>query len=443
VYFSDFENLPINLSMAPNPISIRRRYLRRFQPTLFQMLFPTSHSKKKGIVMKCLSTFFCLALSALACTSAFAGSNVPVISTRPILFVHGFNPFGLGEDCRKDWSVMEDSLTAQGFTGPKTTISYYGDDFNCDVKIDPKGSIMTTIESTSEKLAWYIYNNFSQDDVAIDVVAHSLGGLIVRYALYRVAIGDSAFPPYLLITHAATIASPFTGYSLLAESCHLVVINVECDQMDPLSPFIAGLAASAALVPQGRGGTLWSGIGSNADIFDDSDGLVDSGSATSMEIPATSKAIMPWYKLIFHTEYTTRTEVIQLIAKSLADSASLPAIITQKALPPVTTKADAMVAHTEIFQTMTALTAAQKPAKILPNMVNDEQNGVQFTNVLKGGIFDQMGIVEGDIVSGCTAATINDPFEALDAIQSAGGKGTFQLCILRDGAQLTRTVAIQ
>src|ERR1700722_12860492 len=104
------------------------------------------------------------------------------VSTRPIVFVHGFNPFGLPEDCKHDFGKMESSLAAQGFTGKMTTVGYYFDDTHCDVNNTPKGSIITPIADFSKDFAWYIYNQFSSHNVSVDIVAHSMGGLVVRYA---------------------------------------------------------------------------------------------------------------------------------------------------------------------------------------------------------------------------------------------------------------------
>jgi hypothetical protein len=401
--------------------------------------------------MKFGSLGLCLLLVASVPLLAFgaASTSVPEISSRPILFIHGFNPFGIGENCRNDWSKMENSLGQNGYTGPKITLGYYHDDSHCDVKITPHGTILTHIPEISKDLAWYVYNNFSSKNVDVDIVAHSMGGLVLRYAIYRVAVGDSSFPPYLLITHAATLASPFTGYSLTAESCHINVVNLQCDDMFPLSGFIEGLKNPEALVPQGRGGTIWSDMGSNADFIERSDGFVNSSSATSMQIPSSAKIILPWHMLVFHTLYTHNKKVIadmtQILARtSQNQAADLPHGISYPAVSQeVLEAADAVVARDELTQDFSALPPELKPASIDANVVNGDSVGISFTKVLPGGVFAQMGIQDDDVVRGCSNSNINTPFEALDELENSTGPIVMNFCLVRDGKTISKQVVVQ
>ncbi len=59
--------------------------------------------------------------------------------------------------------------------------------------------------------AWFIYEKYSQDGTLVDVVAHSAGGLVIRYALWRVHEEDPLFPPNLLIEDVVTLATPHNG----------------------------------------------------------------------------------------------------------------------------------------------------------------------------------------------------------------------------------------
>jgi hypothetical protein len=389
-----------------------------------------------------VGTLFLVAIAPLQ-------SKATEISSRPILFVHGFNVFGIGEDCAHDWGKMETGLTAQGFTGQKITVGYYFNDRNCDVITTPKGTILTSIETISHDLAWYMYDQFSSKGIEIDVVAHSMGGLALRYALYRTSIGDSNYPPYLKVAHAATMATPFTGYSLIAESCHIIAINVQCWEMFPLAPFIEGLKDPAALVPQGIDGTLWSGVGSNAVFIDKSDGFVNSAAATSMNIPASAKMILPWYKFVFHTGYTSNKGVIANTGANLAltqASANLARVsapkrnlssLTQSELA----NADAILSRDEISQDFTQV--SEPPAKTEPYFTSGEAAGVRFSNVLTTGIFAKMGIANGDVVRGCDAESVNNPFEALNSLEDSTGPIQMHFCLVRGGETLSKDIVIQ
>jgi hypothetical protein len=401
-----------------------------------------------------------LALGLLLSLTAFgASASAAEISSRPILFIHGFNPFGLGEDCKNDFGPMETSLTSQGYSGQKITIGYYDDDTNCDVKTSPYGTILSTIEDLSKDFAWYVYDQFSSHNQSVDVVTHSMGGLILRYALYRVAAGDSTFPPYLMVTHAATLAAPFTGYSLLAETCHINVLNVQCDEMFPLSSFIEGLKSPDALVPQGPDGTIWSGMGSNANFLDASDGFVNSASATSMDIPVSEKIILPWHMFVFHTMYTHNKTVIADMANILAVSAQdtqdmneQPEIapqLVQRTLasasvsPEDLASADAVISRDELTQDFSQLPDEQKPAKYESHVEKSGPAGVHFMNVLPGGVFAKMGIQDDDIIRGCKSKNINSPFEALDQLETSNAPISMKFCIVRGDEIITKHIVIQ
>lgn len=384
------------------------------------------------------------ALLSLAPIQAHAA--VAEISSRPILFVHGFNIFGLPEDCKHDWATMESTLAANGYTGQMQTISYYFDDTNCDVKTSPKGSILTPIEDLSKDLAWYIYDQYSSQNVDIDIVAHSMGGLLVRYALYRVAAGDSTFPPYLKVPHVATMGTPFTGYSTIAELCHVIPVNVQCWEMFPLSSFIEDLKNPLALVPQALNGTLWSSIGSNALFLDNSDGFVESKSANSMEIPASAKSVLPWHMFVFHTMYTHNKTVIADVIQSLALNAAQASVahaLSPKIVMPALgsralASAEAILTRDEVSQ------AAQDiGSQAQPELKNGEAQGIRFTSVLSSGIFAKMGIQEGDVVRGCNQDNINSPFEALDILENSSGPIPMNFCLVRGGEMISKSVIIQ
>lgn len=410
--------------------------------------------------MKTTKSLLLAGVSALVACSFLPASAFAVqeVSSRPILFVHGFSPLALPENCSGVWSEAESELAAAGFTGPMVTVGYYGDDINCDIKSSPKGSIMTSIPDLAHDFAWMLYNGWSSKQEHVDIIAHSLGGLIVRYAFYRAAIGDPAYPPFLIADHIVSMGAPYTGFSLLAFSCYLNPVNVQCWEMAPYAGFIQDLKAPAALLPQGVGGTLWTNIGSNGDVIDSSDGVVGSDSATSMPIPTSSKTVIPWYKLIFHTTYYHHSFVVALasaaLVKTTEDASSREAavvtspVVTDGTPPtcapvkpvPGTLTGVAPATHfarAELMTDFTSVPYCQRPGKIAPNLVNDDQQGVVFSQILPGGLFDRMGLLNGDIATGCTPDTLNQPF---DAIESGN---TLSFCVTRDGKQLSREFTLE
>ncbi len=206
--------------------------------------------------------------------------------TKPVLFIHGLDAFGdPGADCASYWNDMERKFRDWGHTGPLIELSFYRYDTNCDHTINHHGShsrhyasghystgghgANTDIRHLAYHLGWYIYSHFTSEGRTVDVVAHSMGGLIIRYALAQVQRGHVAFPPRLLVEDAVTMGTPHRGARALVYLCPYT----QCDQMEPGSGFIGWLADHAP-EPDGAGGTDWSAFGSHADNLVDEDSAV-------------------------------------------------------------------------------------------------------------------------------------------------------------------------
>lgn len=220
-----------------------------------------------------------LVLLAAGSTPASARTDT---RSKPIVYVHGYNPFGDADaDCNQ-WNAMDSTLRSFGHTGRKVSVRYYGADFNCTTAVenygtagrhfDPGGAHdrYTRIEHLGYHLAWMLYTEFSSKGVAVDVVSHSMGGLITRYALAQVQHRHVDFPPYLSVEDSVTLGTPHAGTGW-ANFCW----TTQCSQMQPGSSFQSWLATNAPN-PQGSGGTDWTTIGS----YDDE--IVSEGSAISM-----------------------------------------------------------------------------------------------------------------------------------------------------------------
>ena len=228
----------------------------------------------------------CLTLAALGAVAAEARTDN---RSKPIVFVHGLDAFGeAGVDCASTWNTMSSRLGQFGHSGTKATIAYYGGDTNCTNNLGLHGSHSTHYPRTDAHtstggrhdmdgdirhlgyhLAWTIYNTWSRNGVTVDAVGHSMGGLILRYALHRIQANDSQFPPYLYVEDVVTLGTPHLG-SGWASGCTWAY---ECVQMENGSSFVNYLNTYAKN-PQADGGTDWSLVSS----YDD--GIVSEGSGT-------------------------------------------------------------------------------------------------------------------------------------------------------------------
>jgi len=224
-----------------------------------------------------------LVLGAVALVLASAGPAAARTDNRakPVVYVHGYNAFGDGANCNM-WNSMDNTLRAWGLTGPKVTFRYYFGDSNCTHAAESYGANVhyypgsTTfdryvrIEHLGYRLAWMIYTEFSSKGITVDVVSHSMGGLITRYALTQIQRNHPEFPPYLYVEDSVTLGTPHAGTGW-ANWCW----TTQCSQMRPGSSFINWLATYGPN-PQADGGTDWTAIAS----YDDE--IVSEGSGVSM-----------------------------------------------------------------------------------------------------------------------------------------------------------------
>jgi hypothetical protein len=224
-------------------------------------------------------------------TTTVTWTPVP-ISVGPVLMIHGLDataPYGI--NCATTWNDAKSFLRTHGYDNRQLlTLAYYADDQNCDRSInsyvdpalgenyfDNSGShvgntsghtAQAPIEHLAYHLAWFIYDEYSKNNISVDVLAHSMGGLMIRYALGQVQAKNSAFPPSLIVNNVVTFGTPHGGAKSGKEAecdfAQLFGVPYECTEMRAGSSFLTTLQAQA-WNPQGSQGTDWTAIGSDGD----------------------------------------------------------------------------------------------------------------------------------------------------------------------------------
>ena len=146
-----------------------------------------------------------------------------------VLFIHGVYGSGSGVDCNATFTTDIAYLQNHNWVGDLKTLSYYNGDTNCNANMrttahaskcngypDSSWNLGNNNEDDrhlSCLLAWYIWDNYTVNTWTVDVVAHSLGGVLLKWALFKVKKGDDLthFPPYLTVHQVVTMASPLGG----------------------------------------------------------------------------------------------------------------------------------------------------------------------------------------------------------------------------------------
>jgi hypothetical protein len=234
-----------------------------------------------------VAVFVVALIAAAGCSVSFPtpGPTLPaVLPDTPVLLVHGYNSaFCPGADVtRAQWGGVYLELTRAGWRGPVLPVSYYacdrdGVDITGYGPTAPAGATPgisagtprvrydqnTSIDQLAHDLGWFIHYSFTRAGRPVDLVASSMGGLIVRDLLYRVAQHDPDFPPELAVTHVVTFSTPYRGYGATGSDPICPVATVECGQFAVGSSLITGLNEDPQ-PPQGDGGTSWTAAGSSA-----------------------------------------------------------------------------------------------------------------------------------------------------------------------------------
>jgi Putative serine esterase (DUF676) len=207
---------------------------------------------------------------------------VASVASSPVILVHGYEADS-GADCTRVWNDLRSFFQSKGWTGPLVSVAYYVGDINCDVTINEDGkhdvhyaaghegdahTTQTNIRHLGYHLAWWIYDQYTRNGRCVDAIGHSMGGLIIRYAIAQVENGNSDFPPSLCVRDAVTLGTPHAGTPLTwacgTTQCVQMRGNLACDG-STASSFIRWLRDNA-WDPDGTGGTQWTLLGSDADL---------------------------------------------------------------------------------------------------------------------------------------------------------------------------------
>lgn len=248
-----------------------------------------------------------MAVLLVAVLVAFGATSCqrPEARDRVVVFVHGWSAFGAGNDCNGSFGSLKSGLNAKGFTGTMVTVGFYDNDTNCDVDLRSWGNIDngTSWKTLSKVFSTYLYETYTKKGITVDLVGHSMGGLIVRGAVYGSSKGQSGFSPPLLVEDAVTLAAPHNGAAFYSYGC----LWGQCSGLKPGSSELDWVNADKN--PQGKKGTEWTTIGSTKDA------VVPDASARFLDLPAVREVT---YSTLGHSDYQSNGTVQTRVADALA-----------------------------------------------------------------------------------------------------------------------------
>ena len=177
--------------------------------------------------------------------------------SRPVIFVHGFDREA-DTNCAAAWKNARIVLRKHHWKARSYTFGYYGRDRNCNMHA--KGTTDTRIQDVGAALARRIYKHFTSKGVAVDIVAHSMGGLVAKAAIQgtnKYGRQSRKWPSRLYVEDVVTLGTPHLGANFPpADACGFT--HEQCSDMEWGSGFLKWVGSR----PQSQMGTDYTFIGS-------------------------------------------------------------------------------------------------------------------------------------------------------------------------------------
>ena len=244
-----------------------------------------------------------LALTLVGVVGAAPAGARTDTRTKPILFVHGYNPTSNSTDCGGDFDTMISQLRSQGFTGPMIKVGYYSGDVNCNVNLRSYGSFgnSDSWKQIAKAFSNYVYSQYTSKGIAVDVVGYSMGGLIARGGVYGAQKGESGFSAPIDVEDVVTLGTPHKGAAWYSNLC----LWGQCTSLKPGATDLNWLNQNGN--PQGRYGTEFTTIASNGDWVTPTD------SGLYMSIPSSNKVT---YSNVPHTGSSNYMHTTSVVTRS-------------------------------------------------------------------------------------------------------------------------------
>lgn len=203
-----------------------------------------------------------------------AVAPTPSDEPEPVLLIHGFS-ISAGHDCEEYWGEQKEEIQKE--KGPDdaplrevATVGWYEHDEGCDVDLpdltlpnvslldpdpldDPAFTQSTPMAEVAAALKSWIFHTYSINGRSVDIVAHSMGGIVTRKML-------DDWGSELLVSDVVTLGTPHGGVQALHLAPFCLAIG-QCTEAAADSDFMSSLAEN----PQASAGTRWTLIGADND----------------------------------------------------------------------------------------------------------------------------------------------------------------------------------
>jgi type II secretion system protein C len=94
------------------------------------------------------------------------------------------------------------------------------------------------------------------------------------------------------------------------------------------------------------------------------------------------------------------------------------------------------VGRATVNRDLSNMTSLFTQIRAVPNLQNGSSNGFRLSEIQPGSIFEQLGLQDGDIVTGAQGQQVNDPMRAMLLFSSLRNSSSISLSLIRNGSPL-------
>jgi general secretion pathway protein C len=100
------------------------------------------------------------------------------------------------------------------------------------------------------------------------------------------------------------------------------------------------------------------------------------------------------------------------------------------------------VDRTDLMKSVSDPSALMTQIRAVPNVQDGTTKGFTLSEIVPGSVFQQLGLEDGDVLTGINGQTVSNPLQAVGMLSQLGGQSAVDLTVMRDGQPVSFHVGI-
>ncbi len=161
------------------------------------------------------------------------------------------------------------------------------------------------------------------------------------------------------------------------------------------------------------------------------------------ELPGKIKVLsIEPFKVIFRNIASGRKEFVDMPEEGNGTKISVGSLSSAKKAPggiEQTAPNNFNIPRTELDKYLSNINDVLTQARAIPHFENGQPAGYKLIQIVKGSVYEKLGLKDGDILCGVNGENINDPARAFEIMGQLKTASALELCVKRDGRQTTQS----